>query len=42
MWFKVYADGSEIDIIHAKDSAEAIDIAKARHGDGAVWHTKPY
>jgi len=42
MWFKVYADGSEIDIIYANDGDEAIVIAKMRHGDGAVWTTRPY
>ena len=28
MWFKVYADGSEIDIIYANSPSEAIMIAK--------------
>jgi len=42
MWFKVYADGSEIDIIYANDVAEAIRIAIARHGNADVWHAKPY
>ncbi len=42
MWFKVFADGSEIDIINARDGAEAISIAKMRHGDGAVWSYRPY
>lgn len=42
MWYKVYADGSQIDIIHAYSPEEAITIAKMRHGDGAIWHTKPY
>jgi hypothetical protein len=42
MWYKVYADGSEIDIIYANSPSEAIEIAKLRHGDGAVWTYKPY
>jgi hypothetical protein len=42
MWYKVFADGSEIDIIYATDHNEAIVIAKMRHGDGAVWTWRPY
>lgn len=42
MWYKVFADGSEIDIIHALSPEEAIMIAKLRHGEEAVWSTKPY
>lgn len=33
MWYKIYADGSEIDIIHADSPKEAIDIARRRHGE---------
>lgn len=42
MWYKVFADGSEIDIINANSVAEAIAIAKTRYGDGAVWTARPY
>lgn len=42
MWYKVYADGSEIDIIHALNSDEAIAIAKVRHGEADDWFTRPY
>lgn len=42
MWYKVFADGSEIDIINANSPEEAIVIAKMRHGDGAVWTWRPY
>ena len=42
MWYKVFADGSEIDIIYANSGAEAVAIAKTRHGDGAVWSFRPY
>jgi hypothetical protein len=44
MWYKVYADGTELDIIHALNSEEAIKIAKMRHGDGplCVWTTRRY
>lgn len=45
MWFKIYADGSEIDIIHARDWKEAIQIAKNRHGPDdktTVWTWRLY
>jgi hypothetical protein len=42
MWYKVYADGSEIDIIHAISAEEAIVIAKIRHGEADDWQVKPY
>lgn len=42
MWYKIFADGSEIDIIHADSPEEAIAIAKMRHGDGAVWSWRQY
>jgi hypothetical protein len=33
MWYKIYADGSEIDIIYANNPTEAIEIARRRHGE---------
>jgi hypothetical protein len=41
MWYKIYADGSEIDIIYANDEQEAMSIAHNRHGD-AVYTWKYY
>ncbi len=41
-WYKVYADGWCIDIIHADSPQEAIQIAKFRHGEGAVWTYSHY
>ncbi len=41
MWYKVFADGSEIDIIHAESKLEAIKIARDRHGN-AVYTVRPY
>lgn len=42
MWYKVYADGSQIDIIHANSGEEAIQFAKLRHGENAVWTYRIY
>jgi hypothetical protein len=42
MWYKIYADGSEIDIIHAQSPKEAIQIAKNRYGEDAVWSWSLY
>ncbi len=46
MWYKVYADGTELDIVHAVSSQEAIEIVKRRLidtcFDGIVWTTKHY
>ena len=36
MWWKVFADGSEYDIIYAVSKADAIKQAHAKHGN-AVW-----
>lgn len=41
MWYKIFADGSEIDIIYAISPTEAIDIARNRHGD-AVYTWRHY
>ena len=41
MWWKIYADGSEIDIIHADTLDEAIEAARVKHGD-AVYTGKAY
>jgi len=42
-WFKVKADGTELDIVHADSSAEAIEIVKSRTPDtdftNIVWST---
>lgn len=40
-WYKVYADGSEIDIIFADSPKEAIEIACNRYGN-AVWTWRFY
>lgn len=42
MWYKIFADGSQIDVIYANSPEEAISIAKVRHGDGAVWYARSY
>lgn len=42
MWYKIYADGSEIDIIHARSPEEAIQIAKNRYGESAIWSWSRY
>lgn len=42
MWYKVYGDGSLIDIIYANSSDEAITIAIMRHGNADVWFTRYY
>ena len=43
MWYRVYADGSEIDIVHAYSPKEAIDIVKKWQGcendSTTVWTT---
>jgi hypothetical protein len=48
MWFKVYADGSVYDIIHANSADEAIQIAHSRvlsYGEtpnDTHWIATPY
>jgi len=46
MWYRVFADGSEVDIIHANNPSEAITIAKGRHADPddtlTVWTWAAY
>lgn len=42
MWFKVFADGSEYDILYADTLEQAIAQAKWKHGEGAVWTARPY
>jgi len=41
MWFKVFADGSEYDIVYANSIEEAIEYAKWKHGE-AIWTARPY
>jgi hypothetical protein len=41
-WWKVFADGSEYDIVCAASAEEAIEYAKWKHGTGAVWTVRPY
>ena len=41
MWYKIFGDGNEIDIIHARNTQEAIDIARKRHGE-AVYTWRYY
>jgi hypothetical protein len=41
MWYKVFADGSELDIVYANNQKEAIEIAEKRHG-AAVWTCRAY
>jgi len=33
MWYRIFADGSEVDVIYANSPNEATDIAWRRHGD---------
>jgi hypothetical protein len=42
MWWKVYADGSEYDIICARTANEAIAVARFLHGEGAIWTARAY
>lgn len=42
MWYRVYADGTEIDIIYANSEEEAIKIAEDRHGTCDNWIVKQY
>lgn len=41
MWWKVFADGSEYDIIYANSKEEAIQFARLRHGE-AIWTARCY
>jgi len=41
MMWKVFADGSEYDIVCAASAEEAIEYAKWKHGE-AVWTTRSY
>ena len=41
-WWRVYADGSEVDIISAGSGLEAVVIAQQRYGAGAVWTYRSY
>lgn len=46
MWYRVYADGSEIDIVHAYSPEEAIKIVKMRQDciddTTTIWKTRTY
>ncbi len=46
MYWKVYADGTELDIVNADTPEKAIEIVKALAKDtcfdGIVWTTKQY
>lgn len=42
MWWKVFADGSEYDIVHAGSMKEAIEYAIWKYGSGAIWTARPY
>lgn len=41
MWFKIYADGTEIDIVHADNVNQAVEIVKLKNPDtsfeGVKW-----
>lgn len=41
MWWKVFADGSEYDIVFAASAEAAIAYAKWKHGE-AVWTAHLY
>ena len=41
MW-KVYADGTLIDIVYASTAEEAIEQAKQKHGNADHWCAKSY
>ena len=44
LWFKVFADGTELDIVCAINSTDAIRIAKTKFGgnESTVWSYRPY
>jgi len=44
MWYKIYADGTEMDLVHASSPREAVEIVKLRNSGldftGVHWTYK--